>query len=138
MDMKKIKLITALIGGTVGLLLLISVGRGLVETNNAGYFQVKQTVGTGSMSVVNSPGMYLKLFATITTYQVSDMHYFSAAEKEGDRAIESEPIKVRFNDGGTAEVSGSIKYRLPTIEQAQLRLHQDYKSYSAVRHDLIR
>jgi len=138
MDFKKIKLIAALVGGVVGLILLATVGRGLVETNNAGYFQVKQTVGSGTMSVINSPGMYLKLFATITTYQVSDMHYFSANEKEGDRGIESDPIKVRFNDGGTAEVSGSIKYRLPTIDTAQLRLHQDYKSYAAVRHDLIR
>lgn len=138
MDLRKVKLIALLVSGMVGLLLLIGVGRGLVETNNAGYFQVKQTVGTGTMSVVNSPGMYLKLFATITTYQVSDMHYFSSAEKEGERSIESDPIKVRFNDGGTAEVSGSIKYRLPTIENAQLRLHQDYKGYAAVRHDLIR
>jgi regulator of protease activity HflC (stomatin/prohibitin superfamily) len=138
MDFDKIKKIALLVGGVVALLLLVSVGRGLVETNNAGYFQVKQTVGTGAMSVINNPGMYLKLFATVTTYQVSDMHYFSANDKEGERTIESDPIKVRFNDGGTAEVSGSIKYRLPTIEAAQLRLHQDYKSYAAVRHDLIR
>lgn len=137
-DTNKIKLIAKLIFGVVGLFILIGVGRGLVETNDAGYFQVRQAAGTGTLSVINSPGMYMKLFANVTTYQVSDMHYFSNETKEGERSIESDPIKVRFNDGGTAEVSGSIKYRLPTDESKQLRLHQDYKGYAAVRHDLIR
>lgn len=36
MDMRKIKLIAALVGGVVGLLLLVSVGREIVGTNDAG------------------------------------------------------------------------------------------------------
>lgn len=133
-----VKRIALLVVGVVTLITAVTLGRQVVGTNDAGYFQVVQAAGTGKLSVINSAGMYPRFFAGVTTYQVSDMHYFSSNNKEGDRDIESDPIKVRFNDGGTAEVSGSIKYRLPSVDTQQLRLHQDYKSYSAVRHDLIR
>lgn len=107
-------------------------------TNKAGYYQVKQAAVTGKMSVRNTPGMYGQFFGDITTYQISDMYYFSKYDEEGGTGIEAAPIKVRFNDGGTAEVSGSIKYRLSQVEDTQLKLHADFKSYSAVKQDLVR
>lgn len=138
MDTRRLKLIGLLFAGTVGLFLLIGFGRGLVGTNNAGFYQIKQAAVTGSMTVIDSPGSYLRLFGDVHTYQVSDMHYFSKSNLDGSAGAESDPIKVRFNDGGTAEISGAIKYRLPQDEQKRLRIHQDYKSYEALKHDLIR
>src|ERR1700677_1216822 len=114
MDLKKVKLLSLLVVGVVGLFLLIGVGRGLVGTNNAGYYVVRQAAVTGTMTVIDSPGSYLKLFADTHTYQVSDMHYFSKSNLDGGEGAESDPIHVRFNDGGTADISGAIKYRLPT------------------------
>ncbi|MBN2618273.1 MAG: hypothetical protein JXR64_08195 [Spirochaetales bacterium] len=110
----------------------------LVTTNKSGYYQVKQAAVTGTMSVRNKPGMYAKLFGDITDYQISDMYYFSKYDSEGGSGFEAAPIKVRFNDGGTAEISGSIKYRLSLIEDTQLKLHSDFKSYEAVKQDLVR
>lgn len=138
MDFRKIKLIALLIGGVIGLFTLIGVGRGLIGTNNAGYYQIKQTAGFGTMSVIDSPGSYARLFADITTYHVSDMHYFSKSKLDGGEGLESDPIKVRFNDGGTADVSGAIKFRLPVDPVKRLRIHQDFKTYEAFKHDLIR
>lgn len=117
---------------------LILLSNNIVTTNKAGYYQVKQAAVTGNMSVRNSPGMYGQFFGDITTYQISDMYYFSKHVEEGGAGLEAAPIKVRFNDGGTAEVSGSIKYRLSQIEDTQLKLHADFKSYSAVKQDLVR
>jgi len=138
MDFKKIKLIASLIGGVVGLMLLVGIGRSILETNNAGYYQIKQAAVTGQMTVIDSPGTYLRLFGDVTTYHVSDMHYFSKSNQDGGSGSESDAIKVRFNDGGTADVSGAIKYRLPIDPVKRLRLHQDFKSYAAFKHDLIR
>lgn len=137
MDMRKIKLIAALVGGVVGLLLLVSVGREIVGTNDAGYYQVKQAAVTGSLSVIENPGAYMKLFSTVTTYHVSDVYYFSKSEA-GQADADADPIKVRFNDGGTAEVSGMIKFRLPSDPEKQLRIHRDFKNYRAIKHDLMR
>ncbi|QEN05505.1 hypothetical protein EW093_12530 [Thiospirochaeta perfilievii] len=117
---------------------LLFLSNSLVTTNKSGYYQVKQAAVTGTMSVRSKPGMYPQLFGDITTYQISDMYYFSKYDEEGGSGFEAAPIKVRFNDGGTAEISGSIKYRLSLVEDTQISLHADYKSYEAVKQDLVR
>lgn len=127
----------------LGFIIICCIVMGMVypemfETNNAGYYQVKQAAITGELSIKSTPGLYNKFFGDITTYQVSDMYYFSKHKEDGGTGVESDPVKVRFNDGGTAEISGSIKYRLSIKPEHQLQLHKDFKSYSAVKQDLIR
>ena len=135
---KKTKKIGVILGLLVTAALFFFLSNSIVTTNKAGYYQVKQAAITGKMSVRTKPGMYAKLFGDITTYQISDMYYFSKYNEEGGAGLEAAPIKVRFNDGGTAEISGSIKYRLSLIEDTQLSLHSDFKSYAAVKQDLVR
>lgn len=110
----------------------------LVSTNKAGYYQIKQAAVTGTISIHDEPGMYGKFFGTITTYQISDMNYFSKSDLEGGSGEAADTIKVRFNDGGTADISGSIKFRLSLKEENQLLLHEDFKSYEKIQSDLIR
>lgn len=133
----RVKLIIA----SVALLVLIigtaTVGKQIFETNNAGYYQIKQAAMSGEMTVIADPGTYLQMFGNITTYQISDVYYFSKTEGEGDGPT-AEPIKVRFNDGGTAEISGMIKFRLPTDPEKRMALHRDFKSFEAIKHDLMR
>ncbi len=138
MDKTKIKLIGGLIVGIVALITIVSLSRNLFTTNDAGYYQIKQAAMTGEMTVHSEPGTYARLFGNITTYQISDMHYFSKSDLDGGQGKEEDPIKIRFNDGGTAEVSGGIKFRLPTDPAKQLLIHNDFKSYERVKHDLIR
>lgn len=138
MDLRKVKLLSLLVVGVVGLFLLVGVGRSLVGTNNAGFYQIKQAAVTGTMTVIEDPGSYLRVFADITTYHISDMHYFSKSKLDGGDGAESDPIHVRFNDGGTADISGAIKFRLPADPAKRLKIHQDFKSYAALKHDLIR
>jgi len=134
----RIKLIGGAVLGLVLILGLASVGKQLFVTNDAGFYQIKQASLSGEMSVHNEAGTYGRFFGNITTYQVSDMHYFSKNDLDGGSGKEEDPIKIRFNDGGTAEVSGGIKFRLPTDPEKQLLIHRDFKSYERVKHDLIR
>ena len=110
----------------------------LVSTNKAGYYQIKQAAVTGNMSIHDEPGMYGKFFGIITTYQISDMNYFSKSDLEGGPGEAAAPIRVRFNDGGTADISGSIKFRLSLKEENQFLLHEDYTYYDRVQSDLVR
>jgi hypothetical protein len=126
-----------LLFGTLGLLVGLLSLNSLVETNNEGYYQIKQAALSGDMTVRTLPGTYLQLFGSIFTYQVSDMYYFSKHD-EGGTSWEADPIRVRFNDGGTADITGSLKFRLSSTEKDQLLLHRDFKSYLAVKQDLIR
>lgn len=124
--------------GVVAIIAVLSLAGQVFETNNSGFYQIKQAALTGEMSVRTEAGTYYQGFADISTYQLSDTYYFSKHELDGGSGKEADPIKVRFNDGGTAQISGSIKYRLSINEKDQLSLHRDFKNYDAVKADLVR
>lgn len=119
------------------LAVIIATSSQVFESNKVGYYQVKQAALSGDISVRNRPGLYLQLFGEIFTYHISDIHYFSKRPEEGGTGYDADPIQVRFNDGGTAHVSGSLKFRLSQTEKDQINLHRDFKSYKAVKKDLI-
>ena len=119
------------------LLLIIGTSSQVFESNSVGYYQVKQAALSGEITVRNKPGLYLQLFGDIFTYHISDIHYFSKRPEEGGTGYDADPIQVRFNDGGTAHVSGSLKFRLSQVEKDQTSLHRDFKGYTAVKKDLI-
>lgn len=127
-----------LVTAAVSLVLLLTLSSSIFETNNKGFYQIKQAAVTGEMTVINDPGLYAQLFGDVFTYKVSDMYYFSKHTVDGPLSPTSDPIKVRFNDGGTALVSGSIKFRLSGVPEKQLLLHSDFRGYNAVHGDLIR
>lgn len=95
------------------------------ETNSAGYIQIKQAAGTGQMTVVKTPGMYLQAFGTITDYKMLDTYEF-------DR------IKVKFNDGSTALINGAVQYSLPTDDADLLKIHTAFGSNAAMQDKLIK
>jgi regulator of protease activity HflC (stomatin/prohibitin superfamily) len=125
-------------GAFLGLMFFWHVSHNLLETNQEGYYQVKQAAVSGKMSVRSSAGTYFQMFGDIFTYHISDMYYFSKHDLDGGSGKETASIKVRFNDGGTADISGALKYRLSTKEEDQIALHRDFKGYHAVKMDLIR
>jgi hypothetical protein len=72
----------------------------------------------------------------VTRYKRSAQLWFSAREDEGNKTDDS--IKVRFNDGGHGNISGSLRYALPTDQNKMLTLHQTYHSMAAIDHELVR
>lgn len=134
----RVKLIAGSVLALVLILVLASVGKQMFATNDAGFYQIKQAALSGELTVHSEAGTYPRLFGNITTYQVSDMHYFSKSDGDGGDSKAEDAIKIRFNDGGTAEVSGGIKFRLPSDPEKMLLIHRDFKSYERVKHDLIR
>lgn len=134
----RVKLIAGTVIGLIVVIAIYLVGSQLITTNNAGFVQVKQGALDGQLTIHDQAGPYLRAFGTITTYQVSDMHYFSKNDADGGKSEVEGAIKIRFNDGGTAEVTGGIKFRLPSDPAKLLRLHREFKSYERIKHDLIR
>lgn len=69
---------------------------------------------TGSVSIRNEPGWYMAPFATIYEWpKASDTEEFG-------------PFKVTFNDGGTADIKGVYRYRMPTMPDKQRILHREF------------
>lgn len=130
------KFIAKIVGGVVLLLLVVFFIANSVTTVGADEIVVKQNFLDGQLQVWNTPGVHWQNFGKVTRYKKSAQYWFSSHEDEGKKTDDS--IKVRFNDGGHGNVSGSLRYNLPTDTNKMLLLHSTYGSMDAINHELVR
>jgi regulator of protease activity HflC (stomatin/prohibitin superfamily) len=90
----------------------------------------------GNMEVWKTPGPRGQWFGTVTTYHKSSQFWFSKLSDQGNTTDQSIPVK--FNDGGHASISGSLRYDLPEDDKSMFQLHQKFGSQQAIDHQLIR
>lgn len=109
----------------------------LVEVNDATTYQIKQGVLDGELKVRNAPGPYYQGLCKIVTYHKSSEINFSSKNEEGGSSIYSQPIKVPFQGGGTADVSGIVKYVLSLEKKHQISLHTKYQSSIFINQKLM-
>lgn len=129
-------LIAKLVGGVVVLIVSIIVIANIGTTVGADEIVVKQDVLGGTLHVWDSPGWHAQNFGTITRYKRSAQLWFSAKEDEGKKTDDS--IRVRFNDGGHGNISGSLRYMLPNDQNKMLEVHRTFHSMEAIDHELVR
>jgi hypothetical protein len=115
----------------VGIILIAN----MVTTVDADEIVVKQDLVGGELHVWNTPGVHWQNFGTITRYKRSAQFWFSAREDEGKKTDDA--IKVRFNDGGHGNISGSLRYTLPLDPNKMLEVHKTFHSMKAIDHELI-
>ncbi len=121
--------------GVVVLIVGIVLIANMVTTVSADEIVIKQDFIGGQLHVWDTPGVHWQNFGTITRYKRSAQFWFSTKEDEGKKVDDS--IKVRFNDGGHGNISGSLRYALPTDPNKMLDLHRTYHSMPAIDHELI-
>lgn len=119
----------------VMILIAFTLGEQLVETNNAGYMQVKQAAISGVLTCHMEPGMYLQLFGKITTYSEAETFFFTADNETGERRNQSLP--TRFNDGAKAQTSGSLRVILPRDCDQLTSIHRKFNSMDGVMQKLV-
>jgi len=105
-------------------ILFLVMARGLFQTNNAGYFQVKQAAITGTMTVRFDAGTYGQWFADISEYKNVATCGIGAHQGEGSADIAAVP--VIFNDGSKADISALIRVKLPTTIEGAINLKKEY------------
>lgn len=113
----------------LAILIVLLLSTYLFDSNDSGYYKVKQAAYTGQMSVIKEPGTFPQMFSDLHEYKISDSYNFNTEEQA---------IRVRFNDASTADVTGTIKFRLSLNDKNILKLHRDFRSYEAVQTELIR
>ena len=109
---EKVKVVGGIIAvAVIGIVIIVFMfGLGKNDDQN---WQVKQSIG-GTVTIIDTPGWYLKLGATVWTWPRSMQCYFSGSKEEGGDKDQS--IRVTFNDGGTADISTMIRFQTPTIK----------------------
>ncbi len=120
----KNKKVFAIVFGVLAIMVLIMMGS-ILETNTAGYFQIKQAAISGNMSVRFNPGTYFQWFGTISDYKnVATVGIGEHHVGEGVADIES--VDVIFNDGSKAKISGLIRVKLPNDLHGAINLKSEY------------
>lgn len=130
------KLAVRFAGVVVVLVVVFWVISGTMITVQADEIVIKQDLVGGNLHVWDTPGPHAVLWGTVTRYKRSAQLWFSAKEDEGRKTDDS--IKVRFNDGGHGNISGSLRYTLPSDSNKMITLHQTYHAMDAIDHELVR
>lgn len=120
----KNKKIVAIAFAVLAVIFLV-LARGIFETNNAGFFQVRQAAVTGKMTVKLNAGTYFQWFGNISTYKNVATVGIGETHK-GDGSADIESVPVIFNDGSKAVISGLIRVKLPSTSEAAIHLKNEY------------
>ena len=131
--------ISRLIKLVVAILVLVFVWVGLhrlVYNVKANEIVVQQDPVSGHLHVWNDPGMHNQWFGSAEAYSKSGQFWFSVKEDQGGKKDES--IEIRFNDGGTAHISGSLRFDLPLEVDPMIDLHTRFHGQMAIERELIR
>ncbi len=132
-SLKKILVGIALV---VVVIVLLSMSGSVLENNPADKILVIQDPVDGELHYHVTPGIKFQKFGKITYYNKSSQYWFSEQADQGGNVDQS--IKVRFNDGGHATMSGSFRWNMP-LDPAKLQLlHTKYGSQAAIEQDLVR
>lgn len=118
---------------------LLSINK-LFENLDAGEVMVIQSIG-GDLAVHTTPGPKWQGFGKVTKYHLRDQLWFITPQ-EGETlppdAKGSPAIAIRFNDGGHADLNGSIAYEIPIDTAALIELHRRYGSQEALENQVVR
>ncbi len=103
----------------------------LIESNNASEVLVI-TKPSGNVEVYDEPGWHWQGFGEPVHYPRRGTFSFEASQ-DGDDTVE-----IRFNDSGTARISGVLNYEMSSNVDQIKELHSQYLTPEAVQRQLIR
>ena len=106
----------------------------LVENLDNKEVMVIQAPFSGKLNIFTAPGLHWQGFGHVTKYRKSFQYWFDGkhADDGGDGTI-----PVKFNDGGHADIPGSIRVDFPLDEPNIIKIHTKYGSQQAVERQLI-
>jgi hypothetical protein len=121
--------------GVLVLVFILFSGK-MIENVDNSEIVIIQSAFTGKVSIYTTPGPVAQSFGIASHYKKSNQFWFSKKTDEGHK--EDQSIKIRFNDGGHGQISGSVRWYMPTDDKAILKLHTDFGNQEAIEQQLIR
>ncbi len=133
-----IKKITYLGIAVILFILTITMSGKIWEEVDAGEIVVIQGILDGNLHVYADPGPVLQNFGKVTHYKKSFTYSFDMDSNSSGDTIYDGTIKIRFNDGGHAQIDGSVRIDLPVDENSIKQIHSIFGSQPAIENQLIR
>ncbi len=123
----------SIIGGLT-LIAIISLGKIFEELDSKEVMVIQYPSGT--LTAFTDPGWHTQLFGSVQHYPRRSQFSFSSATDQGTGKDES--IKIRFNDGGHAWLSGVVSWEMPLKSEDLIRIHRSFGSAAAIEQQLVR
>lgn len=123
-------IITAAIG-----IILLSCSSKLFEGLDASQVMVVQSPFSGELTWHTTPGTKWQGFGTVTKYNRRHQLWFT--NNSGPAGAQDETIKVRFNDGAHATISGSVSWEMPLDAEHLTKIHMAYGNEKALEQQLL-
>ena len=120
----------------VALVILTIVSFNLFVHIDTNKLVVIQSPIDGTLTWHTSSGTYWQGFGKAVKWNKRYQYWFSAKNDQGDEVNQS--IKVRFNDGGHGNISGSLSWELPLSDSALTLIYQKYGDEHALEQQLVR
>ena len=128
------------IGGVILLIILVMIFSGkIIENNDKTTYQIKQGV-FGKITCRMKPGPYFQNFGEIETWNKANSLFYTADKDTSDDVDDNNSIRVRFNQGGLAHISSTMRVTMPVDkEQAKnLVVVDGYTNFKALEEKLLR
>src|SRR3989344_6800874 len=133
------KIVIAAIGFIAGIILLIFSGK-VFENVDADEILIIQSPISGDLAWYVTPGIKWQGAGKVTPYPKRAIYEFSCEQNDKGKcspAMNDRRIKIRFNDGGHAYMSGSIQYEMPLDAKNLTNLHVRFGSREAIQKQLV-
>jgi regulator of protease activity HflC (stomatin/prohibitin superfamily) len=128
------KVVTIVVVSVLTLTALIVIPK-LWEDVDAGEIVIIQDPFDGELNVYTEPGFVWQGMGKATHYRKSNQFWFSAPSEEGAPNLS---IPVKWNDGGHATISGSVRYDLPMEKESLIKIHSIFGSQESIEAQLIK
>lgn len=113
----------------------------IVENQDAKDYMVIQ-YPSGTLEVFTEQGPHAQWFGKVTLYpRQAQYNFCSFMSKEGGEVLcqdaEAPAKKLRFNDGGHANLSGQMLWEMPTDPKSIIEIHKRFGSAEAVQNRAV-
>ena len=129
-----------ILGGLIALVLVVLVPN-FIENQDASELMVIQSV-SGELNVYTEPGPHWQGFGKVTYYPRQAQYSFcsvSSADKAEQLCenANSPSKKLRFNDGGHANLNGFVMWEMPTDAKSIIEIHKRFGSAESVQNRAV-
>ena len=124
------------IGAAIALVLGLFFMPKMFEILDAGEIMVIQ-YPNGKLEAMTEPGFYNQWFGSITKYPRREQYSFNLSPQSNNAQIDHS-LRISFNDGGSAMISGVVSWEMPKVPEMILRIHKEFHSTEGIDQQLVR
>lgn len=123
------------IGAVIALVLGLFFMPKMFEILDAGEIMVIQ-YPNGKLEAMTEPGFYNQWFGSVTKYPRREQYSF-AINPQGKAELD-QSLRISFNDGGSAMISGVVSWEMPKVPEMIIRIHKEFHSAEGIDQQLVR